>query len=234
MNMLEYINKALVVAAHPDDEILGCGGAMARLREAGAEVTVLILGEGPTARETGDMLKEEKLAAQIARTSAIDAASTLGVYNVRFADLPDNRFDTVPLLHIVRAVEATAHEAQPDLVFTHFAGDLNIDHQLTHRAAMTAFRPLPGCKPVCILGFEVLSSTEYAPNGISERFHPTVYIDITGFIEAKQKALAAYASEMRPWPHPRSHEAIEHLACLRGSQCGIEAAEGFVLYRGIF
>jgi LmbE family N-acetylglucosaminyl deacetylase len=169
-----------------------------------------------------------------ASDSAVAAAAVLGIRDVRCALLPDNQFDTIPLLHIVRHIETAAARVRPDLVFTHFAGDLNRDHQLAHRATMTAFRPLPGCKPTQLLGFEVLSSTEYAPPGMGASFHPTVYIDVTEFLAAKQKALAAYASEMRPWPHPRSHEAVETLARLRGSQCGREAAEGFVLYRGIF
>jgi len=221
----------LVVAAHADDEMLGCGGTMARLRAAGSNVAILLLGEGPTARMANDTF--HNTVRQEALRSAVVAAASLDIQDVHCAGLPDNRFDTVPMLHIVRHIETTAARVQPDVVFTHFAGDLNIDHQLTHRATMTAFRPLPGCKPVQILGFEVLSSTEYAPPGIGASFHPTVYIDITDFIEAKQKALADYASEMRPWPHPRSHEAVEHLACLRGSQCGREAAEAFVLYRGL-
>ena len=223
--------RVLVVAAHPDDEILGCGGTLARLRETGAEITILLLGEGPTSRETDDMT--EQMVRTETHASARNAAATLGIRDVRFEDLPDNRFDTVPLLRIIQSVEAVGQDVRPDLVLTHFAGDLNIDHQLTHRAVMTVFRPLPGARSVQILGFEVLSSTEYTPLGMGINFHPNVYIDIVSFLEPKQKALTAYVTEMRPWPHPRSHEAVEHLARLRGSQCGREAAEGFVIYRCI-
>ena len=230
--MFSTAKKILVVAAHPDDEMLGCGGLLARLAAAEKQISILLLGEGPTARASET---HEVQAAQTgALKSALAAAAVLGIRDVRFANLPDNRFDGIPLLEVVKQVETVADAVRPDFVLTHFAGDLNIDHQITHRAVMTAFRPLPGMHPTTILSFEVLSSTEYAPPGMGASFHPTVYIDITNFLEAKQKALAAYASEMRPWPHPRSRETVEHLARLRGSQCGCQAAEGFVLYRGIF
>jgi LmbE family N-acetylglucosaminyl deacetylase len=230
-NMLEYARTVLVVAAHPDDEILGCGGTLARLRAAGVEIAILLLGEGPTSKIASEISPEA--IRREATVSAVAAAASLGIDDVRSAGLPDNQFDTVPFLHIARHIEAIADRVRPDVVFTHFSGDLNIDHQLVHRAVMTAFRPLPGGQSTLILGFEVLSSTEYATPGMGESFRPSVYIDITKFLEAKQKTLTAYASEMRPWPHPRSREAVEYLARLRGSQCGREAAEAFVLYRGL-
>jgi LmbE family N-acetylglucosaminyl deacetylase len=205
---------------------------LARLCAAGAQVCILLLGEGPTAREPGE--SSLVVAKQEASSSALAAAKVLGISDVRFIGLPDNRFDTVPLLEIIKAIESVKCAIQPDLVFTHHAGDLNVDHTLTHRAVMTAFRPLPGEKSVSILSFEVLSSTEYAPPGLAAHIHPNLYVDITEHLETKQKALVAYASEMRPWPHPRSHEAVEYLARLRGSQCGVEAAEAFELCRGVF
>ena len=225
---LEHIRMALVVAAHPDDEIIGCGGTLARLRADGSEICIMLLGEGSTSRnvsERNDSIRRE------AASSALAAAKSFGITDVRFAELPDNRFDTVPLLDIIKKIEAVKHVVRPDLVITHHAGDLNIDHVITHRAVMTAFRPLPGERAPVILSFEVLSCTEYSPPGMMPPFTPNLYIDIQGFLEAKQRALAAYAYEMRPWPHPRSHKAVEHLARLRGSQCGCEAAEAFVLLR---
>lgn len=225
--------KVLVIAAHPDDEVLGCGGALARLTAAGATGCILLLGEGPTSRlQTGDTAGAEQ-ARGASRHAAKAAAETLGVRDLRFANFPDNAFDSVPLLQLVQAVETVAEEVRPDLVFTHHAGDLNIDHVLTHRAVLTAFRPLPGTPTLTLLGFEVASSTEYTPPGTGPAFQPTLFVDVADFLGAKQKALAAYAGEMRPWPHPRSVEGVDHLARLRGCQCGREAAEAFMVYRSL-
>jgi LmbE family N-acetylglucosaminyl deacetylase len=228
------IKNILVAVAHPDDEILGCGGTLARLcaPEKGARATLLFLGEGPTARSDARTSRAPEIRSE-ARTSAFAAAAAIGVHDLRFAGLPDNRFDTLPLLDIAKEIEAVGREIRPDLVLTHHVGDLNIDHVLTHRAAMTAFRPLPGEKSPLILSFEVLSSTEYSTLGMGTSFHPNFYVDISDFLDAKQSALRAYASEMRPWPHPRSHEGVEHLARLRGSQCGRQAAEAFMLCRSV-
>ena len=151
--------KILVVAAHPDDEILGCGATLAKFIRAGKIVTLLLLGEGPMARGADDAQREKAV------TSARAAARQLGISDVRFSNLPDNRFDTLPLLSIIRLIEEAADDVLPDTVLTHHAGDLNIDHQRTHQAVMTAFRPLPTQKPVLLLGFEVLSSTDYTPSG---------------------------------------------------------------------
>ncbi len=228
--MFQSSSSIFAVAAHPDDEMLGCGGTLARLAALGTEIHILLLGEGPLARssETDDARAHACL-------SAKRAAQVIGVNeaNVHFASLPDNRFDTIALLDIVQHIEALAEQVQPDLVFTHHAGDMNQDHRLTHQAVMTAFRPLPGTKPVTLLGFEVLSSTEYTPPHTAPAFCPNVFVDISATLETKCHALAEYASEMRPWPHPRSMEAVRHLAALRGCFCGHEAAEAFILYRTV-
>lgn len=227
MHFLSLMKRVLVVAAHPDDEMLGCGGTLARLAAEGNCISILLLGEGPTARQG------EKDARKAAINSAFAAAAVLGIARPRLLALPDNRFDTVPLLDITQHIEETVAAFEPDVIFTHHAGDMNKDHRITHQAVMTACRPLPGFKPVTLLGFEVPSSTEYAPPGTLPVFFPHVYVHIAATLSAKQTALAAYAAEMRPWPHPRSHEGIEHLARLRGAQCGCEAAEAFMLYRSV-
>lgn len=228
--MIDFKNKnILVVAAHPDDEILGCGGTIAKAREAGATVSFLILGEGPTSRATAqdDKTKSEAIIA------ARNAADILDVTNIFFGSFPDNRFDSLPLLDLIKFIEQVAQEVQPDIVFTHHYGDLNIDHSYTHRATMTAFRPLPDHKPLTLLGFEVLSSTEYSPPNSLPQFSPNVFINIENFIEKKQLALKAYDSEICEWPHPRSTETTRHLAQLRGAHSGCKAAEAFILYRTI-
>jgi LmbE family N-acetylglucosaminyl deacetylase len=229
--MFNNIHTALVVAAHPDDETLGCGGFLAKLSYGGVNICVLLLGEGPTSRSIID--NSSQIVKKESYSAARNAAAILGITDVRFASLPDNRFDTIPLLEITKSIEMIGEEIQPDLILTHFTGDLNIDHEITHRAVMTAFRPLPNTKPVSILSFEVLSSTEYASPEHGVHFQPNVYIDIADFLAKKKDALALYTSETRPWPHPRSREAVEHLARLRGSQCGREAAEAFILCRGV-
>lgn len=228
--MINFKNKSiLVVAAHPDDEILGCGGTIAKAKSQGASISFLLLGEGPTSRKCADDTQTKDFAV----TSAQEAAEALGVDNVFFGNLPDNKFDSLPLLDLVKLIEKTGNEVKPDIVFTHHFGDLNIDHSQTHRATITAFRPLPGSKPVTLLGFEVLSSTEYAPPNSLPPFEPNVYVDIEPYLNLKMTALEAYSSEMCPWPHPRSMETTEHLARLRGAHCGCKAAEAFILYRSI-
>lgn len=228
--MLSNSQKMFVVAAHPDDEVLGCGGTIAKAVSAGVDVSVLLLGEGPTSRQGSSAVSERTHATD----SAQIAAQTLGVTNVYYGALPDNKFDTVPILDVIKIIEKHAEEIQPDLVITHHSGDLNIDHSITHRAVMTAFRPLPETKQVTVWGFEVLSSTEYATPNAMPTFVPNVYVNISKFLSEKVSALEAYRSEMRAFPHPRSFEAVEHLAKLRGAHSGCNAAEAFVLYRALF
>lgn len=223
--------KILVVAAHPDDEMLGCGGMLARFGSEGATVRVLLLGEGPLAR--GYSASDTESVKDDAITSALRASEVLGIKDVRFGNLSDNKFDSVPLLEIIKIIERETSDFEPDLILTHHAGDLNIDHCATHRAVLTVFRPLPNTKPCSIMGFEVLSSTEWTPHASIQSFHPNTYFNISEFLEMKLKALHEYASEMRDSPHPRSYEGVTHLAKLRGVHCGHGAAEAFVLYRSV-
>lgn len=229
--MMFNFNDILIVAAHPDDEILGCGGTIARFAEQGARISALILGEGPAAR--GDLHDNHKKVDWLSAMSALKAASIEGIGHIEISGLPDNRFDVLPLLDIVKIVEETKNVVNPDLVFTHQPGDINIDHQITSRAVITAFRPLPSEKNTMILGFEVPSSTEFSVPGISLPFHPIIYIDISASLPKKLKALEFYSSEIKDWPHPRSYKGVEYLNRLRGCQCGKEAAEAFMLYRGV-
>ncbi len=220
----------LVVAAHPDDEALGCGGTIARHAAAGDDVVVVFIADGVTSRAPD----EDRSAELVRRQEAARAAGAiLGVRDVRFGDLPDNRLDTVPLLSVAQAVEAVVHEVGPTTIYTHFAHDLNVDHRLVHEAVITAVRPQPSAAVTTVLTFETPSSTEWRAPGAGTPFAPDWFVDITDTLDLKLRALDAYAEEMRPWPHPRSREAIAHLAHWRGSTVGRVAAEGFVLARHI-
>lgn len=226
---LKMNESVLIVAAHPDDEVLGCGGTMARLAADGCDVHVAFLADGIGSRDSEHPVDKEKL--QQRRVAARKAAEILGVASVSFDDLPDNRLDTVPLLELVQRVELLVSQHQPNTVFTHFSGDLNVDHRQVYRAVVTACRPQTGHPVHELLCFEVASSTEWQPPGHGKSFNPNLFINIGDTLERKLAALDAYASEMRAWPHPRSQRALESLARWRGATVGCEAAEAFVLER---
>jgi len=217
----------LVVAAHPDDEVLGCGGTIARHVAEGDTVNVLFIADGETARigAVNGASSEREGAAQ-------RALAVLGVSKVEFLGLKDNRLDSYALLDIVQPLETRIAAIRPEVIYTHHRGDLNIDHELTHRAVMTACRPIPGAPIREIYCFEVVSSTEWAGPGALP-FQPQYYVNIEPYLRHKLDALVAYRAEMRAPPHSRSIEHIEALAVHRGHSVGILAAEAFVLVRAI-
>lgn len=222
--------RILIVAAHPDDEVLGCGGTMARLSAEGCEVFTLILGEGITSRDDSRNIDKREgelfeLKRQITRANEI-----LGVKEVFVLDFPDNRFDTIPLLDIVKAIETVKNKVRPDTIFTHFDKDLNIDHGITQRAVLTAARPQKGETVREILSFEVLSSTEWN-SPIS--FSPDVFYDITDTLEIKLAAMMEYRDEIRVFPHPRTLEGIEINARYWGMKIGNGVSEAFKCVRTI-
>lgn len=219
-----------IIAAHPDDEVLGCGGTAIAHARRGDAVHILILAEGLTSRD--DARDADARAAELAawRDTARRAGALLGARSVDFAGLPDNRMDGVELLDVVKRVEAFLATVTPARIYTHHGGDLNVDHRITHQAVLTAARPQGPGSPT-LLYFEVPSSTEWATPGTFAPFLPNWHQDIAATLEDKLTALAVYASELRPWPHPRSIEAVRDLARLRGAQVGLPAAEAFVLGR---
>lgn len=221
----------LVVAAHPDDEVLGSGGSMARLADEGASVHVHFLADGVGARGRATGPDAKVLKAR--RGAALKACDILGAASVTFGDFPDNRLDTVALLDVIKQVEARMDVVRPALVLTHHAGDLNIDHRRVHDAVVTACRPHPGQSVRSLLFFELPSSTEWQVPGTAPPFEPNWFVDISKTLARKIEALKAYRMELRPWPHARSLEAITHLARWRGASVGVEAAEAFVLGRTI-
>ena len=212
----------LIIAAHPDDEILGVGGVGARHAANGDNVSALIVAEGATSRAGGSSDDIEAL-----KNAAQEAAQIIGAAPPVFLGLSDNRLDQMDLLDVVQLIEGHARENSPEIVYTHHGGDLNLDHTIVHRSVVTACRPLPGSSVKKIYGFETLSSTEWSTPAIGPRFNPNHFVDISGTLEQKLIALDAYKSEMRLFPHPRSVEAVKHLAGLRGSQAGLNAAEAF-------
>lgn len=221
----------LVVAAHPDDEVLGCGGFMAASSARGRPVHVLILAEGITGRDPVRDVSNREAELDSLHRMAQESARRLGVASIEVLDFPDNRMDSGVLLDVVKAIEARIETHGPSTVVTHHAGDVNIDHRVAHDAVIAATRPQPGSVVNEVLFFEVASATEWRPPSSGPQFQPNYFVEITDFVQAKMDALEAYASEMRPFPHARSLEALEALARWRGSTVGVPAAEAFILGR---
>lgn len=227
------MNTALVLAAHPDDEVLGCGGTIARMADEGWKVHVLILAEGATSRADVRDRKAQSGPLSQLETAARHAATILGAATVQLETFADNRMDGVDLLDVVKRIEAEVERLQPSRVLTHHIGDVNIDHTIVHRATVAACRPLPGSSVRELLFFEVASSTEWRPAHSLAPFEPNLFVDIGMSLERKLQALQAYASEMREFPHARSVRAVEALARWRGATAGREAAEAFEIGRRI-
>ena len=222
----------LVIAAHPDDEILGCGGVMAGHVDSGDTVHTVIMAEGITSRdEKRDRSKRQDELNRL-HDAVHKANAVLGVNNVTLFEFPDNRMDGVERLDIIKVIENLVEKVSPDIIYTHHHGDVNVDHGVIHDAVVTACRPLPGRRfPHTLLFFEVPSSTEWQPPGSAAPFVPGWFTDISNTLGRKLMALSEYESEMCPWPHPRSLRAVEHLARWRGATIGVEAAEAFMLGR---
>jgi LmbE family N-acetylglucosaminyl deacetylase len=219
------MNNVLVIAAHADDEALGCAGTIAKHIKNGDHVTIAFMTNGVSARTTFEDKDEgERIGA------AEKAMKILGVSDVRQYAFPDNKMDSLPLLDIVKEIENILSEVSPSIVYTHFSHDLNIDHRVTHTAVMTACRPQLGSTVKKILSFEVLSSTEW--NSPSQQiFIPHYIVNITEFWEKKLAVLKCYHDEMRDFPHSRSYQCVEALATLRGATNGFEKAEAFFVER---
>lgn len=223
----------LVVAAHPDDEVLGCGGTIARHSEVGDKVHILIVAEGATSRQ--NHRERSAIIEELSDLtfSAQKASSILKAANIELLDLPDNRLDSIDRLDLIKQIEERIQKYQPSTVYVHHSGDVNVDHRRIHEAVVTACRPTPGHPVRRLLSYEVASSTEWQPPGSAPYFQPNWFVDISAHWNLKKQALEAYSSEMRPWPHSRSIDALEHLAKWRGAQVGVEAAEAFCLLRQV-
>ncbi|MBN1384687.1 MAG: PIG-L family deacetylase [Elusimicrobia bacterium] len=224
------MKKILVVAAHPDDEILGCGGTLARLIKEGYRVDTLILGEGITSRDGIRIKGKREQEIKILREKLYKANKMIGVNKVFVRGFPDNRLDSIQLLDIIKLIENVKDEFKPNIIFTHYWGDLNIDHQITYKAVLTACRPVKEETVREIYSFEVPSSTEWNYPNV---FKPNVFMDISKTLDIKIKAFRCYDTELRKFPHPRSEEALRYVGRRWGSVVGLNYAEAFKIVRMI-
>jgi len=216
--------RILIVAAHPDDEVLGCFGTVAKLINEGYEAYTLILGEGKTSRDERRVVKDKKNEIEILNTEIQKANDTINIKKVFVESFPDNRFDSVDLLDIIKVITKVKDKVKPDIIFTHYEHDLNIDHQITYKAVITATRPTKDEYVKEIYSFEILSSTEW---NYPLSFSPDTFFDISDTINLKIKAMKEYNSELCIYPHPRSLEGIELNAKYQGMRVGKKYIEAF-------
>ena len=224
---LQSFSNVLVVASHPDDEVLGCGGLLAKLSANGVVAKVVYLTAGEASRDGYSPVNEDRR-----KRSALKASQILGYECIEFFNFPDNELDAVSLLQVTKALEGVFASVRPDAVFTHYAHDLNIDHQIAFKATITACRPWVFESVKGLFSFEVPSSTDLLSS--FDSFKPNVYVDISDVLELKVNAMKAYGEEMRDFPHPRSEKSLISLAEFRGTQSNLFAAEGFLCNRLYF
>ena len=233
--MLELSSKSkvLVIVAHPDDELLGLGGTIQKLKfQFDCLIRVVILSEGITSR--GNEIDKNLKKLEIHKKNIEEAKKIIGYDQLKLYDLPDNKFDTIPLLTIIKIIETEKSEFDPDMIFTHHLGDVNIDHQITFNSVITAFRPQPNEKFKAILTFETLSGTEWIPPNDNRKFNPNIFVELNEKqIRNKIKAMECYFFEKREYPHPRSPEALKVRAKMWGTANGVKYAEPFQLIRMI-
>lgn len=236
--MYEYLKnkKILVVVAHPDDEVLGLGATMNKLiNDYNCEIRALILGEGITSRSETRNLAQWENELKRHRNNILKAKEKIGYSFVNTYQLPDNRFDSVDLLDIIKIIEKEKEQFKPEIIFTHHGGDLNIDHRRTFEAVITATRPMQNEYVRAIITFETPSGTEWQASTDPHNFIPNLFFEISEEnLKSKIDAMECYDYEKRKYPHPRSPEALEILAKRWGVVVGKEYAEAFCLVRGVF
>jgi LmbE family N-acetylglucosaminyl deacetylase len=218
--------RVAVIAAHPDDELLGAGGTLVRHVREGDEVHAVIVADGAGSRYPAELVATlEKQARR--------AAEVIGVASIQFLSLPDQRLDTVPLIELTQRLEGVLDDIRPGIVYTHFPEDVNADHRLVSRCAWTACRPYarPGLRKFAV--FETPSSTEWAWPMTGTEFRPNLFVDVTDTLEAKIAAMECYETELRDYPHPRSSRALRERAAYWGSHIGRLAAEPLVVLREV-
>ncbi len=234
LDPLKGSKRCLVVAAHPDDEVLGVGGTIAKLSQAGTEVAILYITGGKGGRKISteaesDAVKKEQ---EILSIEIQKACSSLCVKKHERLSFPDNRLDTVSRMDISLRISEFASSFKPDVVFTHHPGDYNWDHTIAYDATLMAFRANFGDQyPDAILSYEVLSSSERSAQNANFIFCPNFFVDISTSIQAKKTAIGLYESELKSYPHPRSLDGVEYLARKRGQEVGWKYAEAFQIIR---
>ena len=219
------MKNILVIAAHPDDELLGLGATLNKHILNGNQVSTFILGEGLTSRKSSRN-STSKSSLNKLQKDALRANKTLGIENVIFGNLPDNRLDSMDRLEIIKRVESTIETLKPSIIYTHHEGDRNIDHRIIYDAVLTACRPLNYNPVKELITFETPSSTEWGFMN-SKSFNPNLFVDVTDQLNVKLKAFEEYSSEIRDFPHPRSLRALKAMAEKWGSAIGTEYAEAF-------
>lgn len=234
--------KILVIAAHPDDEVLGMGGTIKKYTKNKHDVKIVIMATGIFARRSqnsknstaynvdkNSMATMEKKLTEL-RNDAKKASKIMGVTDLELLDFPDNEMDKVSNLEVTKKIESIIEKFKPTVIFTHSQYDINIDHRTIYNATITATRPTSDSTVEKVFSFEVPSSTEwYFPS----KFSPNVFVDIKTELTTKIKALSAYKNEIRNFPHPRSTKAIDIIAKRWGTVCGFDAAEAFSLIRHV-
>lgn len=225
------MKKVLVVAAHPDDEVLGVGGTIAKLSAAGVECHLLIVTDGSSSQYRDSDHLHEIIEAKKLETKG--CADLLGFKTIYYGELPDMKLDKTPHIAINQVIEKVIDELQPDSVFTHFWGDVNRDHQEVYRSTLVAVRPVMGQVVRELYCYRVPSSTEWTPNKVDTMFMPNYFVDIEKYAEQKYKAFACYATELRDYPHPRSVEYLRETDKAAGLRVGLLAAEELFLMRKI-
>lgn len=228
------MERVLIIAAHPDDDILGCGGIMAKHRSLSTTFKVIFIAEGSSCRYRADKIQSDDVIEVIQRRndSGREALKILGVKQVEFYNLPCGRLDQTAILDINQIIEKEIQEFKPDTIFTHSNLDANNDHQIVHRSTLMATRPNATNFVNKVYSYEILSSSEWR---FTDSFKPNFFVSLSEKeVELKWKALSCYESEIKPFPFPRSTEGIFTLARYRGMQAGVEYAEAFSLIREIY
>lgn len=223
------MKRVLVIAAHPDDEVLGVGGTVARLTSQSVECHLLIVTDGSSSQYRDSDHLQEIIDAKKVETR--NCAKLLGFKSVHYGELPDMKLDKTPHIVINQVIEKVIDEVRPDIVFTHFWGDVNRDHQEVYKSTLVAVRPVIGQVVRELYCYRVPSSTEWTPNKGDTMFMPNVFVDITENAEQKYKAFACYATELREYPHPRSVKYLREMDKAAGLSVGMLAAEEFMLLR---